>query len=246
MNCYTQIAKSIPEFMAVANDIRKNRLPMGVTGLSHIHKAHVIASLCMGLVRRAAVVMPDEAQATRMKQDLEGFGIKALLYPARDFSFRTTETVSREYEHARLSVLDKLLAEDYDAVVFSAEAAMQLTVPPENLLRNSFEIKSGKDYNIAELTEKLVRSGYIRSEQVDGPGQFALRGGILDFFPPDSKEPCRVEFWGDSVDGIALFDLETQRRGENLKSIRISKFCRFKACVCYINQTDICLRVKTY
>ena len=72
MNCYSEIAKLIPEFMTVANDIRKNRLPMGVTGLSHIHKAHVIASLCMALVRRAAVVMPDEAQATRMKQDLEG------------------------------------------------------------------------------------------------------------------------------------------------------------------------------
>lgn len=116
MNCYTEIAKLIPEFMTVANDVRKNRLPMGVTGLSHIHKAHVIASLCMGLVRRAAVVMPDEAQATRMKQDLDGFGIKALLYPARDFSFRTTETVSREYEHTRLSVLDKLMSEDYDAL----------------------------------------------------------------------------------------------------------------------------------
>ncbi len=222
MNCYTEIAKLIPEFMTVANGVRKNRLPMGVTGLSHIHKAHVIASLCMGLVRRAAVVMPDEAQATRMKQDLEGFGIKALLYPARDFSFRTTETVSREYEHTRLSVLDKLMSEDYDAVVFSAEAAMQLTVPPENLFRNSFELKFGEDYDLDEISEKLIASGYIRSEQVDGPGQFALRGGILDFYSPDAKQPCRVEFWGDSVDGIAFFDIETQRRGDSLDSIKIT------------------------
>ncbi|MBO5859156.1 MAG: transcription-repair coupling factor, partial [Clostridia bacterium] len=222
MNCYTEIAKLIPEFMALANDIRKNRLPMGVTGLSHIHKAHVIASLCMGLVRRAAVVMPDEAQATRMKQDLETFGIRALLYPARDFSFRTTETVSREYEHARLSVLDKLMSEDYDAVVFSAEAAMQLTVPPEMLFTNSFELKFGEDYDLDGIAEKLVASGYIRSEQVDGPGQFALRGGILDFFSPDAKQPCRVEFWGDSVDGIAYFDIETQRRGDSLDGIKIT------------------------
>ncbi len=222
MNCYTEIAKAIPEFITIATDIRKNRLPAGVTGLSHIHKAHIIASLCMGLLRRAAVVMPDEAQATRMKQDLEGFGIKALLYPARDFSFRTTETVSREYEHARLSVLDKLMAEDYDAVVFSAEAAMQLTVPPENLFRNSFEIKFGEEYDIDNLTEKLVKSGYIRSEQVDGAGQFALRGGILDFYSPDAKQPCRVEFWGDSVDGIAYFDLETQRRGDTLDCVKIT------------------------
>ena len=222
MNCYCEISKSIPEFMSVASDIRKNRLPMGVTGLSNIHKAHVISSLCMCLMQRAVIVMPDEAQATRMRQDLEGFGVTALHYPARDFSFRTSEFASREYEHKRLQVLDKMMSEDYDAVVLSSEAAMQLTVPPEKLFRGCFEIVSGKDYDIDVLCDKLVRSGYIRSEQVDGPGQFAVRGGILDFFPPDSILPCRVEFWGDSVDGIAFFDVESQRRGDNLKSIRIT------------------------
>ena len=222
MNCYTEISKLIPEFMSVASDIRKNRLPMGVTGLSHIHKAHVISSLCMCLMQRAVVVMPDEAQATRMKQDLISFGINALHYPARDFSFRTSEIASREYEHRRLLVLDKMLSESYDAVVLSAEAAMQLTVPPEKLFRNCFEIVSGKDYDINDLADRLVKNGYIRSEQVDGAGQFAIRGGILDFFPPDSDRPCRVEFWGDSVDGIAFFDVETQRRGDNLDRVRIT------------------------
>ncbi len=222
MNCYTGISKLIPEFMSVASDIRKNRLPMGVTGLSHIHKAHLISSLCMSLMQRAVVVVPDEAQATRMRQDLEGFGINALHYPARDFSFRTSEIASREYEHKRLQVLDKMLSESYDAVVLSSEAAMQLTVPPEKLFRNCFEIVSGKDYDVNDLADKLIKSGYIRSEQVDGAGQFAIRGGILDFFPPDSAMPCRVEFWGDSVDGIAFFDVESQRRGDNLDCVRIT------------------------
>ncbi len=222
MNCYSEIAKNTTEFLALANTIRKNRLPAGVTGLSHIHKAHIIASMCMCLMQKAIVIAPDEAQATRLRQDMESFGINALLYPARDFSFRTMETVSREYEHARLKVLDKMLSGDFDAVVLSAEAATQLTVPPAMLMNNSFSITAGDDYEVDELMLSLLRCGYTRSEQVDGPGQFALRGGILDFFPPDSKQPCRVEFWGDTVDSIALFDPETQRRGDMAEEIRIT------------------------
>ncbi len=208
--------------MSLANAIRKTRLPCGVTGLSHIHKAHVIASMCFCLMQKAVVITPDEATATKMRQDLEGFGVNALHYPARDFSFRTLETVSREYEHTRLKVLDKMLSGDFDVAVLSAEAAMQLTVPPERLMGSSFSISSGEDYDSEELIISLLRGGYTRAEQVDGAGQFALRGGILDFFPPDSKQPCRIEFWGDTVDSISFFDPETQRRTDSTEEIRIT------------------------
>ena len=208
--------------MSLANALRKTRLPCGVTGLSHIHKAHVIASMCMCLMQKAVALVPDEATATRLRQDLEGFGVNALHYPARDFSFRTLETVSREYEHARLKVLDKMLSGDFDVVVLSAEAAMQLTVPRERLMGSSFSVEAGEDYDSDELITSLVSCGYTRAEQVDGAGQFALRGGILDFFPPDSKQPCRIEFWGDTVDSISFFDPETQRRTDTADEIRIT------------------------
>ena len=222
MNCYSEIAKSVPEFMSLANTVLKNRLPAGVTGLSHIHKAHIIASMCMCLRRRAIVIVPDEAQATRLIRDMEGFGIKAVLFPARDFSFRTLETVSREYEYARLKTLDKMLSGDFDAAVLSAEAATQLTVPPARLMNSSFSVACGEDYDIEELSLSLINCGYTRSEQVDGQGQFAIRGGILDFYPPDANQPCRVEFWGDTVDSISIFDPETQRRTEHIEEIRVT------------------------
>ena len=69
MNFYSETAKRIPEFISLANAIRKTRLPAGVTGLSHIHKAHVIASMCQCLMKKALVIAPDEAQATRLRQD---------------------------------------------------------------------------------------------------------------------------------------------------------------------------------
>lgn len=222
MNCYAEIAKKIPEFLSLAGAVRKERLPCGATGLSHIHKAHVISSMCSCLMRRALVIVPDEAEATKMCSDMQGFGIRAFVYPARDFSFRTDETASREYEHKRLKILGKMLTGDYDAVVLSAEAALQFTIPPAALMNNSFSVSVGEEWEISELINTLLRCGYTNSEQVDGAGQFAARGGILDFFPPDSEQPCRIEFWGDSVDSIAFFDNETQRRTDSADKIEIT------------------------
>lgn len=222
MNCYTEIAKNIPEFLSLAAAVRKDRLPCGATGLSHIHKAHMISSLCMSLERRALVITPDEAEATKLCTDMQGFGIRAFVFPARDFSFRTDEIASREYEHKRLKILGKMLGGDYDAVVLSAEAALQFTVPPAMLMNNSFSVAVGEDCDTAELITTLLRCGYVRSEQVDGPGQFASRGGILDFFPPDAEHPYRIEFWGDSVDSIATFDGESQRRLESVDEVEIT------------------------
>ena len=88
MNCFTDIAKTIPEFRSMVTAIHKNRLPLGATGLSYIHKAHVISSLCTGFKKQALVLTPDESSATRMAQDLTAFGMRAYVFPARDFSYR--------------------------------------------------------------------------------------------------------------------------------------------------------------
>ncbi len=222
MNCFTDIAKTIPEFRSLVTAIHKGRVPLGVTGVSYIHKAHIISSLCTDFKKKAIIIVPEESQATRLCADLITFGMDAYVFPARDFSYRTDETVSREYEHARLKVLDRMLTGNYNCVVLSSEAASQITIPPELLRGNSLTVKSGEDYDINALTLALVKSGYTSCEQIDGPGQFAVRGGILDFFPPDANEPCRIEFWGDTVDSVFSFDLDSQRRTELIDEIRIT------------------------
>ena len=222
MNCFTDLAKSVTEFRSLVNAIHKKRVPAGVTGLAYIHKAHVISSLCTGFGRRALVIVPDEAQASRMVSDLANFGIRAFLYPARDFSYHIEETVSREYEHRRLKVLDTMITGEYDAVVASAESSLQLTPPPAVLMSGSVTVSPGDEFTVEQITDTLVRGGYTFCEQIDGPGQFAVRGGILDFFPPYSQYPCRIEFWGDTIDSVFYFDLDTQRRTEMPDSVRIT------------------------
>ncbi len=221
MSCFTEKLKTAPEYSTVLKGIFSGRLPMGVLGLSHIHKANFTAALCEDTGKSALVITPDESQATRLVQDLTAMGVTCAVYPARDFVFRTTEGHSREYEHIRLGILSHMSDGDYDVVVASVEAAMQLTMPIEELDRHSFTITAGDEVKIDVLSHRLIAAGYSRAQQVDGVGQFAVRGGIIDIFSPNRPKPSRIELWGDTVDSIADFDLASQRRTENLQSLRI-------------------------
>ncbi|MCL1951214.1 MAG: transcription-repair coupling factor [Oscillospiraceae bacterium] len=221
MSCFSALWHNSPEFHTILTDIRGRRLPMGVLGLSPVHKAHLLGALCESLPRRAVVVAPDEMQASRLRDDLLAFGVKAVLYPARDLALRPAEVRSREYEHARLAALDAMRQRRCDVLVCAAEAAMQLTVPPETLDANSFTLRPGDALPVEALVEKLLRAGFTRAVQVEGPGQFAVRGGILDLFPPQEETPLRLEYWDDTIDTLAYFDPETQRRLEPVKDLRV-------------------------
>ncbi|MDR2753974.1 MAG: DEAD/DEAH box helicase, partial [Oscillospiraceae bacterium] len=227
MSCFSALWQESAEFHTLLTDIRGHRLPMGVLGLSPVHKAHLCAALCESLAepggnpRRAIIVAPDEMQATVLRDDLQSFGLRALLYPARDLALRPSEVRSREYEHARLAALDALTQRRCDIVVCAAEAAMQRTLPPKALAARCVNLEPGAQFPVEALTALLLRAGYTRAGQVEGPGQFAQRGGILDIFPPQSSLPVRLEFWDETIDTMAVFDLETQRRAGPVQELRI-------------------------
>ena len=103
----------------------------------------------------------------------------------------------------------------------SVNAATQLTMPPQELKKRTIVIKSGAQIDFDSLVSRLVFAGYSRYEQVDGTSQFAVRGGIIDIFPPGASEPVRIELWGDMVDSISSFDISTQRRTGNLSEIEL-------------------------
>ena len=149
-------------------------------------------------------------------------GKNAVLYPARDFTFRNLTGQSREYEHVRLGALARLMEEDFDVVLCGVDAAVQFTIPPAELYGRTFTLKAGQSLSPAAAVSRLLAAGYVRAEQVEGPGQFALRGGILDFYTPDLPQPVRVEFWGDEIDSLAAFDTESQRRLDTMKQVRVA------------------------
>ncbi len=222
MSCFTRLLHDCPEYNAIRKDIEKQKTPMGVIGLPPAPKAHLIHALCDDIGRKAFVVMPDEASAVKLCADLVTFGTNAVLYPARDFRFYTAESVSREYEQKRIGALTSILFNECDVVVCSAEAAVQSTVPPDELKKRSLRLKPGTQIEPQSILYALLGAGYSASDLVEGPGQFSSRGGLLDFFPPGSESPIRIEFWGDEIDSLSYFDAQTQRRGEPADEIRIT------------------------
>lgn len=201
--------------------VKSGRLPMGFLGLSGVHKAHYISSVCSELDKKALIICPDEGQATKLVSDLNTFSSGAYLFPSRDFNFHSAESQSREFEQKRLGALMKIVTGEYNYIVCSSQAALQLTLPFDELERRSVKLSTGESVGLEKTVNALVAAGYVRSEQVDGIGQFALRGGILDFYPSHTQSPVRVEFWGDDVDSMTLFDIETQRKTDIIDKIEI-------------------------
>ncbi len=223
MSCFTKALRSLNEYRSILYDLNNRRLPAGVVGLSAIHKAHVIAAACEDLApHRAIIITPDEAQASKLCKDLNAFGCEAQLFPAGDITLRPDNVKSREYEHKRLSVLGNLVDGKVRAVVCSVEAALQYTIPPEELIAKRITLTVDEEIRQDELIEILINAGYTRSAQVDGSGQFAVRGGIIDIFSPDCENPYRIEFWGDNIDCLSTFEVESQRRIDSTRSVTIT------------------------
>ncbi len=211
MNFLSTVPRESEDFKSLEKSLRP-RSPVCATGLTDIHKCIMINSLCRLRKVRAFVVCPDEQKAQTMTNDLCVMGLRALYYPARDFIFREISGKSRDFEHRRLNVLYKALRGEYDVIVACLDGASQFTIPPKTLSEATLELKVGRELSTEACARSLTLLGYQRFDQVDGKGQFSLRGDILDFYMPDAENPVRAEFWGDEITALNYFDIETQRR----------------------------------
>ena len=191
-------------------------------GLPGSGRALVYAALCRTLERPLCIVIPGEAEATRFAGDLNTLGIPAAVFPARDYVLRPIEGTAREYEYRRLGVLGDLVGGRLQAVCVSEEALTQYTTPRADFCANTRTLHPGDSIPRTELTALLHGAGYTRRTQVDGPGQFSIRGDIVDLYAPDMKLPVRMEFWGDEIDTMHTFDLTTQRREDPVEKIYVS------------------------
>ena len=225
MKLYSTIAERLEQYNQMISDLKGGRTPLLCVGLSSIHKAHFIASAMASLNEPIFVLTQDELSAVRLAADINsmcGEEEKALVFPYRDFSYRQMEGISTEYEQARIGVLSRLAAGEAVIVVASFQAAMTRTIPKEELLQASFTLEPASALPLTELAAKLAACGYVRRPQVDGVGQYSVRGGILDLFPPKEQSPVRIEYWGDDIDTISYFELDSQRRTDSVERLTIS------------------------
>lgn len=219
MERIAQLITDLTEYDTILDSVRNRKTPVEVTGLSPIHKANLTAALAGQLHRQAVVICPDELACDRMARDLEAFSDRAVaILPTREFIFHNIESSSREYEHKRISVLCDLAA-GKKTVVTTIPALLMAAMPPEQLKQATFTIDFNGEYDTDELVKQLVLAGYRRCMQVEGEGQFSLRGGILDIFVPGEGNPVRIEFFGTEVDTMSYFDIGSQRRTRSLEKL---------------------------
>ncbi len=236
MSLLTSPIRSDPEYGQLLAAARRNfkdkPLPLLANGLCEGAAEAFIVSLIEDLCiqkeksphRTALIICPEEKDCMRLKQSLGRFGLRAAFYTARDLSFYGAGVVaSHEYEHERLKVLSGLITGGFDAVITTPDAALGYTIPPDRLAAASVHLEYGVPLDPTALSRSLVAAGYARVDMVEGPGQFAMRGGIIDVCAPygtfvddegepaEGSHPLRVELFGDEIDRMGLFDPETQR-----------------------------------
>lgn len=170
------------------------------------------------------LVCTDDKAASGYRDLLQAMGIRAALYPTREYNFNNM-TASHEFENERLSVLSALygiatgafeMPDTPEVICTAAEALLQVTMPPDTLGEAMLCLKMTDPIDTTVMTEKLLRSGYTRVELVEGAGQFAIRGGIIDVYPP-LAHPLRIELFGDEIDRAGYFDVESQRFTETIE-----------------------------
>lgn len=200
------------EYRTLEKAVAKGSTPAMATGLSSVHKAHLIYSMCRRLKKQALVIAADETEAARLCTDIGEMGLNTVYYPSRDYTFREVTGVSGEFVHQRIAALYDILNNKCDVVVACIDAVLQYTIPPDVLKNNIVTVRSGQEISLEKIVAILSSCGYERAAQVEGSGQFSVRGGILDVFMPSASMPYRVEFWGDEIDTVSEFDPMTQRR----------------------------------
>ena len=214
-----EILKTMPEYQGILNCITR-RQSAAITGIGQINRSHMIAGLHAHADHPIVVICQDELAARRLQEELKAFcAVEFPLLPSRELTLYDSAVVSRSWEQKRLRQLYDLANGDTTLQIMSWEAMSQRTIPPSVLQGAVFCLETGTEYSMTELTGRLTGAGYSRCAMVEGPGQFAVRGGILDVYSPAADQPVRAEFFGDELDTMGYFDPDTQRRTENVDSL---------------------------
>jgi transcription-repair coupling factor (superfamily II helicase) len=235
------------EAAALPGMMESGGLPALVSGLSAVHRANLAAALRAKSSRPLVVICPDEASCESMARDLRAMlNEKVFILGGRDFTFYNAEAASRQAEQQRIQTLDALSRGESPVTVISAAGLIQRTLPPETLRNAGSLFTQGGACPIEDAEDALLRCGYTRTQQVEGPGQFSRRGGILDFFSPAYPEPVRIEFWGDDIDSMGFFDVSDQRRTGSVSECRILPAAETLSSLCAGGRKALLTQIEDY
>ena len=226
-----KLLTSIPEYASLVSTLETGE-SAAVTGIGQINRSHMIAGLFRELNRPLVVLCQDDIAARRLQEELKDFlGFSAPILPSRELTLYDAAVVSRSWEQKRLRQLYDLASGKTSLQILSWESASLRTMPKSVLMGAAFTLEVGQEYPLDTLLQKLTTAGYSRCGMVEGSGQFAVRGGIVDIFSPAADQPIRAEFFGDELDTMGYFNPETQRRSDNIDTVTILPVAETQPCL---------------
>ena len=209
------------EFESIITDINNEKYPMGIYGVSESGRIYIVDNIFENINKSMVVVTQSDMEAKNVYEDLLLYTNDVHYFPAKEMVFYNIDAISGDLRWARLKVINEILKKKKKIIVTSIDAFSARYTPHKLFTDYTMKLKESDEINLNEVSKKLIQSGYERVEMVEGKGQFALRGGILDVFPTCSAYPYRVELFGDEIESIRTFNIESQRSIDKIKKIEI-------------------------
>ena len=220
MKAFIQPLQSLAEFEQIQKCAGENRGIMEISGCIESQKVHLMYGLS-GLFPSHLILAEDEKRAKEIYEDYRFYDKEVYYYPAKDLLFFQADIHGNLLIRQRMQVIKALLEKERITVVTSIDGCMDFLLPLEEIKKSLIHYESDSPIDLDDLKDSLVALGYERVGQVEMPGQFSVRGGIIDIYSLTEENPWRIELWGDEIDSIRSFDAESQRSLENLDEITI-------------------------
>ncbi len=220
MKTFVSPLLELKEFNDIRDNIIMRTLPVQVTGCIDSQKCHLIHGLGRDF-RYRVIVTYNDLKAKEIYEDYRLYDKEVYLYPAKDIIFYSADIHGNAIVRDRLKVLRRLIEKQEATIIVTLDGGMDRLLPLQMIMDRMITIASNSKIKLEELTSSLIHLGYERQAQVEAPGDFAVRGGIVDIFPLTEDAPYRIELWGDDIDSIRTFDVSSQRSIENVDKVVI-------------------------
>ncbi|MGH4121836.1 MAG: transcription-repair coupling factor [Clostridium sp.] len=211
--------KDSVQFKNILTNIENENYPIGLYGLSESAKNYLVNGVYEQLDKSLLILTHSDVEAKNIYDDLSFYVNDVYYFPTREVGFYNADAISGDLRWERLKVMKKI-TEKGKKIIITCVEALSATYTPIDLLRKyTFKLSVGSILNLKDFTEKLIQCGYERVDRVDTKGQFSIRGGIIDLYPPISALPFRIELFDDEIDSIRTFNCETQRSIDKVAEI---------------------------
>lgn len=216
-----QPLKDSSVFMDLQKNIQDSMYPIGVYGVSESSKAYLIKGIYDSIDKPVLILSHSDVEARNMYEDLSLFISDIYYLPTREVAFYNIDVISGDIRWERLKVIKEMLEPKRKVIVTTIDVLASLYTPIDIFKENIFKLSVGDEIDTKGLSERLVQIGYERTVTVEQKGQFSIRGGIIDIYPPISSMPYRIELFDNEIDSIRTFSAETQRSVEKCFIIEI-------------------------